>query len=81
MATLISNSEDIEEQRASFKALSLHLIRAVQLFGINEKVFVEFCPMADNNKGGYWMSKEEKVFNPYFGDAMLTCGEVKQVIE
>ncbi|WP_242135000.1 efflux RND transporter periplasmic adaptor subunit [Aestuariivivens marinum] len=81
LATLISNSEDIEEQRASFKALSLHLIRAVQLFGINEKVFVEFCPMADNNKGGYWMSKEEKVFNPYFGDAMLTCGEVKQVIE
>ncbi|WP_223550823.1 efflux RND transporter periplasmic adaptor subunit [Aestuariivivens sp. NBU2969] len=81
LATLISNSKDIEEQRASFKALSLHLIRAVQLFGINEKVFVEFCPMADNNKGGYWMSKEEKVFNPYFGDAMLTCGEVKQVIE
>jgi len=37
--------------------------------------------MADNNKGAYWLSKEEKVFNPYFGDAMLKCGEVKQVIE
>ena len=28
-----------------------------------------------------WLSKEEKVINPYFGEAMLTCGEVKQVIE
>jgi Cu(I)/Ag(I) efflux system membrane fusion protein len=37
--------------------------------------------MADNNNGAYWLSKEEKVINPYFGDAMLTCGEVKQVIE
>ena len=41
----------------------------------------EFCPMADNNNGAYWLSKEEKVINPYFGSAMLTCGEVKQVIE
>ena len=23
----------------------------------------------------------EKVINPYFGNKMLTCGEVKQVIE
>ena len=37
--------------------------------------------MADNNNGAYWLSKEEKVLNPYFGDAMLKCGEVKQVIE
>ena len=64
-----------------FKHLSSHLINAVQLFGINEKVYVEFCPMADNNNGAYWLSKEEKVINPYFGEAMLTCGEVKQVIE
>jgi len=48
---------------------------------VNEKVYVEFCPMADNNSGAYWLSKEEKVINPYFGEAMLTCGEVKQVIE
>ena len=79
-ATSISNTSDIKSQRNHFKHLSSHLINAVQLFGVNEKVFVEFCPMADNNKGAYWLSKEEKVINPYFGDAMLTCGEVKQII-
>ncbi|NNK19177.1 MAG: efflux RND transporter periplasmic adaptor subunit [Maribacter sp.] len=80
-ATSISNTSDIKVQRDHFKHLSSHLINAVQLFGVNEKVYVEFCPMADNNSGAYWLSKEEKVINPYFGEAMLTCGEVKQVIE
>ncbi len=80
-AISISKTSDIKAQRDHFKHLSSHLINAVQLFGVNEKVYVEFCPMGDNNKGAYWLSKEEKVINPYFGSAMLTCGEVKQVIE
>jgi len=37
--------------------------------------------MADNNSGTYWLSKEGKVLNPNFGDAMLTSGSVKQIIE
>ncbi len=78
--TAISEMSDINAQRNHFKHLSSHLINVVQRFGVNEKVFVEFCPMADNNRGAYWLSKEEKVINPYFGSAMLTCGEVKQVI-
>ncbi|MBT8324419.1 MAG: efflux RND transporter periplasmic adaptor subunit [Winogradskyella sp.] len=80
-AKSISNLVDIKEQRSHFKHLSSHLTKAVRLFGVNEKVYVQFCPMADNNNGAYWLSKEEKVINPYFGDAMLTCGEVKQIIE
>jgi Cu(I)/Ag(I) efflux system membrane fusion protein len=80
-ATFISKTSNIKSQRDHFKHLSSHLINAVQLFGVNEKVYVEFCPMAANNNGAYWLSKEESVINPYFGEAMLTCGEVKQVIE
>ena len=71
----------IKEQRNHFKQVSAYLIEALQVFGVNEKVFVAFCPMADSNKGAYWLSKEEKVINPYFGNAMLTCGEIKQVID
>jgi len=80
-ARSISNTSNIESQRNHFKHLSSHLISTIQTFGINEKVFVEFCPMVDDNNGAYWLSREEKVINPYFGGAMLTCGEVKQVIE
>jgi Cu(I)/Ag(I) efflux system membrane fusion protein len=70
----------IKEQRNHFKQVSASLIEALQVFGVNEKVFVAFCPMADSNKGAYWLSIEKKVINPYFGNKMLTCGEVKKVI-
>ncbi len=80
-ATSISNTSNIIEQRNHFKYLSSQLTKSIEVFGISEKVYHQFCPMADNNMGAYWLSKEEKVINPYFGDAMLTCGEVKQVIE
>ncbi|WMI67751.1 efflux RND transporter periplasmic adaptor subunit [Mangrovimonas sp. YM274] len=80
-ALSISKSKDLKTQRDHFKYLSQQLIHTVQLFGVTEKVYVEFCPMADDNKGGYWLSKEERVINPYFGNAMLSCGEVTEIIE
>jgi Cu(I)/Ag(I) efflux system membrane fusion protein len=80
-AGLISESSNIAAQRSNFKDLSTKLTNAIEVFGVNEKVYHQYCPMADNNSGAYWLSKEENVINPYFGDAMLTCGEVKQVIE
>jgi len=80
-ATSISNTSEIADQRRSFKSLSTHLTNAIEVFGINETVYHQYCPMVDNDTGAYWLSKEEKVLNPYFGDAMLRCGEVKQVIE
>ncbi|KJD34506.1 RND transporter [Tamlana nanhaiensis] len=77
----ISKASDIKIQRNHFKVLSDNMIRAIKSFGINETVFVEYCPMANSDKGAYWLSKEKQIRNPYFGDAMLTCGEVKQIIE
>ncbi len=80
-ATSISNSTDIAVQRSLFKSLSSYLTSAIEHFGVNEKIYQQFCPMAYSNKGAYWLSIKEKVVNPYFGQAMLKCGEVKQVIE
>ncbi|MEZ4969186.1 MAG: efflux RND transporter periplasmic adaptor subunit [Flavobacteriaceae bacterium] len=77
----ILEASDMESMRNHFKHISSKLGNAIQLFGINEKVYNQFCPMADNNKGAYWLSKEEKVLNPYFGKAMLACGEVIQVMD
>lgn len=80
-ANTISKSSDIVKQRDHFKHLSAHMISGVELFGINQKVYSEFCPMADNNKGAYWLSLEKEIRNPYYGEAMLSCGEVKAEIE
>ncbi len=79
-ATSISEISDIEEQRGHFKHLSAHLSKGVKLFGVNQKVYEQFCPMADNNKGAYWLSLDESIKNPYLGANMLTCGDTKTVI-
>ena len=80
-SSAIENSPEITTQRGHFKHLSAHMTSSVKLFGINQKVYSEFCPMADNNKGAYWLSLEKEIRNPYYGEAMLTCGEVKETIE
>ena len=79
-ANSISELSDIEEQRAHFKHLSAHLSKGVKLFGVNQKVYEQFCPMADNNNGAYWLSLNEPIKNPYLGAKMLTCGDTKTVI-
>ena len=77
----LNSTADIKTQRNHFKPLSSSLILAVEKFGVNMQVYSQFCPMADNNTGGYWLSLEDKVLNPYFGDAMLKCGEVTKTIK
>lgn len=33
--------------------------------------------MAFDDKGGDWITAEPKIENPYFGDRMFACGEIK----
>tara|TARA_R110001583_G_scaffold39260_1_gene125974 strand:+ start:12578 stop:14482 length:1905 start_codon:yes stop_codon:yes gene_type:complete len=80
-AEAISKTSNIEEQRSHFKHLSAHFIKAVKLFGVNQKVYEQFCPMADNNNGAYWLSLDEKIKNPYLGAKMSKCGDTKTTIE
>ena len=78
----INENVSLEQQRKQFQILSDNLIAIIRNFDeIESKLFVQYCPMADNNKGASWLSKEEKVLNPYFGDKMLKCGSVKEIIE
>ncbi|MCB0373262.1 MAG: efflux RND transporter periplasmic adaptor subunit [Muricauda sp.] len=80
--TSISKASSLEKQRDDFIMLSENMIMmGNQMKGLNEKVFVQHCPMADNNNGANWLSLDEEIRNPYYGDAMLTCGSVVQVIE
>ncbi len=80
-AEAISNTSDIKIQRIQFIDLSTHITKSIASFGINQKVYQQFCPMADNDKGAYWLSTEEEIMNPYFGASMLKCGTVETILE
>ncbi|WP_420572916.1 efflux RND transporter periplasmic adaptor subunit [Kordia sp.] len=73
----INKNTPIERHRKSFQVISNHIIELLENFTqLDQKLTVQFCPMADNNKGAYWLSDSTQIRNPYFGEAMLTCGSV-----
>lgn len=74
----IINSKDIEDQRNQFDFLSQAMIKSIKAFGTSDKTYyVQYCPMAKGNQGADWLSTEEQIRNPYFGDKMMKCGSVK----
>jgi len=73
-------STALESQRALFLQISNNMINLIENFGTSEKVMVQFCPMADDFKGGFWLSKDPAIKNPYFGSKMMTCGSTKKIV-
>ena len=81
-ASRISATSDLEEQRKEFSTLSNEMKSLVKASKLSMgSIYVEYCPMANNNEGAYWLSNEKQIKNPYFGDAMLKCGSVKETIQ
>ncbi|MGM0498242.1 MAG: efflux RND transporter periplasmic adaptor subunit [Bacteroidota bacterium] len=85
-AQKIQEAKKLGEQRKHFIQLSDNMIELVKTFEAPEtdsgsSLYVQFCPMANDDKGAFWLSKEDEVKNPYYGDMMLTCGEVREEIE
>jgi len=78
----ISGESDIEKQRLEFSNFNNAFYKSLKMFGIeNETAYYQFCPMAFDDKGGYWISETEEIRNPYFGDMMLSCGENRDSIK
>lgn len=77
MLDAIASNSNLENQRSHFVILNENLVAiAMNLESIDNPLYVQKCPMANNNKGAVWLSTEEEIRNPYYGDAMLTCGSV-----
>lgn len=78
-AKLIAETKDVKNQRDQFNSLSENVYKWVKETNVNDqKLYKQYCPMAFNNEGAYWLSAEKEVNNPYFGDKMLHCGSVKE---
>ncbi|SEQ57850.1 efflux RND transporter periplasmic adaptor subunit [Neolewinella agarilytica] len=75
-ANALLKKDDVEAQRGQFGFLSQALINALTAFGVDGIYYVQYCPMAFDNAGANWLSNEEQIRNPYFGDLMMKCGSV-----
>jgi hypothetical protein len=74
----IAESKDIEHQRDHFTSLSTDFYALVKAVKLSDKpVYYAYCPM----KKSYWLSEGEAIKNPYYGNKMLTCGKVAEVLK
>ncbi|MBC8053893.1 MAG: DUF3347 domain-containing protein [Sphingobacteriaceae bacterium] len=82
LAAKIATSEDIKTQRNGFDALTSEVEGFIKTAGLKSgKIYKQYCPMAKDGNGAYWLASESDIKNPYYGDEMLSCGEVKEEIK
>ncbi len=80
---IAAKATDIEGARDAFFHLSNAVIDLHKTFGHGSDMnyYLTFCPMARNNKGAYWLQTVDTVYNSFYGDMMLRCGEIKQALK
>jgi hypothetical protein len=74
--------KELKNKRKEFEIIAdaiWNLTRTVRYTG--QKLYWQFCPMAFDNKGAYWMSYEREIKNPYFGNEMLNCGSIEDSLD
>ncbi len=80
-AAKITFAPDIETQRKIYSAMSNDMVALVKKTGLSSgELYVSYCSMAFNDKGASWLSTSKEIRNPYFGEKMMGCGEVKETI-
>ncbi len=81
-ARALAGEKELAGKRTEFKMIAESiwtLFQTVHYKG--QKVYWQYCPMAFNNEGAYWVSNESTIRNPYFGASMLECGSVEDSLD
>lgn len=78
---IMVNTPEIEKQREAFVSLNQVFYHMIKKYGlVATKTYYQFCPMANQSKGAFWFSDKPNIENPYYGDAMLECGDVSETL-
>ncbi|PVW17208.1 DUF3347 domain-containing protein [Marixanthomonas spongiae] len=77
----IEESDDIKAQRTAFVTVTSEVEKMMDDALASGTIYKQYCPMAFNNEGAYWLSESKDIMNPYFGDKMLKCGRVDAEIQ
>ncbi|MEP2770633.1 MAG: DUF3347 domain-containing protein [Fulvivirga sp.] len=76
----IIEADEVEQIREHFDDMSKNVYELVKANNPDMTVYKQYCPMAFDNQGAFWLSSEEEIRNPYFGDKMLKCGKVQETV-
>lgn len=77
-AGAISLTKDLKKQREIFANLSKNMAEVAKVTKLSDQpIYKQYCPM----KKAYWLSNEKTIKNPYYGNSMLTCGNIEETIK
>ena len=79
-ALALAEASDIEKQRDLFSQFTEEVAPMFKDSIFEGAIYKQFCPMAFEGKGGYWISDVDEIRNPYYGEKMLKCGKVTEII-
>ena len=80
-AETMSKATDVEVQREAFVAVTGAVEKLLEGALASGTIYKQFCPMAFDFKGAFWLSNSKQIANPYFGDKMLRCGKIDSEIK
>ena len=80
-AKAVADAEGLAGMRGELGPLAGALVRQVTARGSDRALIHAHCPMARDGKGGDWLQRPGELRNPYFGSAMLTCGDVVKELD
>lgn len=72
-AKTLAQAPDLQAARTAFKPLSASLIKYLAEHHARSAYVEVYCPMARAS----WLQADKNVNNPYLGQEMPTCGEIK----
>lgn len=76
----MASTQNIEDIRKGFEVIDEWMLKKIEGNIESGTIYRQYCPMAFNDTGAYWLSPDKKILNPYFGDKMLRCGRVDSEI-
>jgi len=78
----IKKMTDMNSARNNLETVSEGILKLLKATNYSARtIYVDFCPMANNNQGAIWLSADKEIKNPYFGSLMMSCGEIQEKIE
>ena len=77
----ITDFNDIEAHRKSFVMITAAVEKMLEDQIESGTIYKQYCPMAFDFEGAFWLSNSNEIYNPYFGNKMLRCGKVDSEIQ
>ncbi|MEP0987452.1 efflux RND transporter periplasmic adaptor subunit, partial [Ekhidna sp.] len=63
----IRQETNLEKARMMLSPLSDQLFHTLKKYQVEVDGYRQYCPMAFDNNGAFWLSDSDKILNPYFG--------------